>query len=139
MLQCHHIGSPRDDANLAVRDGVEAERRSRPAHVGLAGHHLGEGCLHTAERDQLGVEPILFDELQQRRITDEPFWENPTVLPLRSSILRMVESERTYQNRSGWPIISLPIRRMGAPFAKAATAAETPTPVPISMLPETTA
>src|SRR5215471_5328058 len=44
-----------------------------------------------------------------------------------------------YQNRSGEPIISLPIRRSGAPFEYAPIAPDTPTPVAMSMLPPITA
>ena len=80
-----------------------------------------------------------FNNSSSAALLDEPTCENPMVLPLRSSILRIGEAGNTYQNRSGEPIISLPITRIGAPLAKAPTAAETPTPVPISMLRETTA
>ena len=45
----------------------------------------------------------------------------------------------TYQYRSGAPIISLPMMRIGAPLAKVPTAADTPAAVAISMLPPITA
>src|SRR5262249_28796088 len=66
---------------------------------------------------------------------DEPVKENATVLPLKSSTFRIGELAGTYQYRSGAPIISLPIIRIGAPLAKAPTAADTPAAVAISMLP----
>src|SRR5262249_58269006 len=70
---------------------------------------------------------------------EEPVKENATVLPLKSSTFRIGELGGTYQYRSGAPIISLPIMRIGAPLAKVPTAADTPAAVAISMLPPITA
>src|SRR5262245_19296196 len=66
---------------------------------------------------------------------DEPVSENATVLPLKSSTLRMGELAGTYQYRSGAPITSLAMMRIGAPLAKVPTAADTPAAVAISTLP----
>src|SRR5260370_12039183 len=70
---------------------------------------------------------------------DEPVKENATVLPLKSSTFRIGELAGTDQQRSGAPVISLPMMRIGAPLAKGPTAADTPEAVAISLLPPSTA
>src|SRR4051812_43210680 len=70
---------------------------------------------------------------------EDPVSEKATVLPLKSSTFLIGELLGTYQYRSGAPIISLPMIRIGAPLAKVPTAADTPEAVAISMLPPITA
>src|SRR6516165_2766145 len=70
---------------------------------------------------------------------DEPVNEYATVLPLKSSMRLIGEATGTYQYRSGAPIISLPMMRIGAPLANVPIAAETPAAVAMSMLPPITA
>jgi len=66
--QRRHVAAAGDDADLALLDLAQAERRRRPADVDLPGHHRRERAGRAPGRGRLGLEAELADEGEHDRI-----------------------------------------------------------------------
>ena len=69
VLDRGRVIAARDHADLSLIDEVEAERRSAPANVNLAGHHLRQCRRRAAGGDRFGLKAVLLDEGGDDRVS----------------------------------------------------------------------